>query len=92
MVGRLEVLEDAVLELLLLRRAQLTRVVSLLERALAAHRHHRVDELGVALHCDSLLVHVCGSSCVLRSGGTEDVWVELILYYKSRTAERVLFY
>lgn len=59
MVGCLEVLEDAVLELLLLSAAELARGMSALEGTLAAHSHHGVDKLGVAFHCDSLLIHVC---------------------------------
>ena len=56
-VGRLEVLEDTVLELLLLTARKLSGVVSSLQRALTAHSHHGVDKLSVALHCDSLLIH-----------------------------------
>ena len=63
MVGGLEVLKDAVLELGLLGGGQIVRVVGLLKGALAAHSHHSVDELGVALHSDSLLVHVCWLIC-----------------------------
>ena len=59
MVGRLEVLHDAVLELFLLGGRELVTGVAALEGALAADAHHGVNELGVALHGDSLLVHVC---------------------------------
>ena len=45
-----------------------------LEGALAAHGHHSVDELSVALHCDSLLIHF-----VLL------VWVQLILLIINRS-------
>lgn len=57
-VGGLEVLEDAVLELLLLGLGELTRGVGALKSAFTADGHHGVDELGVALHGDSFLVHV----------------------------------
>ena len=33
--------------------------MALLEGALTADGHHGVDELGVALHSDSFLIHVC---------------------------------
>ena len=57
-VRGLKVLHDAVLELLLLGGGQLVARVASLHGALAANGHHGVDELGVALHSDSLLVHV----------------------------------
>ena len=63
MVGSLEVLEDTVLELLLLVGREFSTGVGLLEGALTAHGHHGLDELGVALHGDSLLVHVCLRLC-----------------------------
>ena len=56
-VGSLEILENAVLELGLLLCAELIAGMGLLEGALTADGHHGVDELGVALHSDSLLVH-----------------------------------
>jgi len=62
-VGSLEILEDAVLELALLSRAELTSVMGALECALTANGHHSVDKLSVAFHCDSLLIHVYGFLC-----------------------------
>ena len=58
-VGRLEVLHDAVLELFLLSGRELIAGVATFKSALAAHAHHRVDELSIALHGNSLLIHVC---------------------------------
>ena len=62
-VGSFKILKDAVLELSLLGRAELTSVMSALECALTANGHHSVDKLSVAFHCDSLLIHVYGFLC-----------------------------
>ena len=56
MVGGLEELDDAVVELLLLVGAELVAAVSLLEGLLAADVEHAGEHVGVAFHCDSFHV------------------------------------
>ena len=57
-IGSLEVLKDAVLELCRLILGEFGAGVTLLEGAVAANAHHGMDELSVALHRDSFLIHV----------------------------------
>ena len=57
-VGGLEELSDAVVELLLLVRGELGLSVSLLKGLLTAQREHAREHVGVALHRDSLHVSV----------------------------------
>ena len=56
MVGGLEELHDAVVELLLFVGAELVAAVGLLEGLLAADVEHACEHVGVALHCDSFHV------------------------------------
>ena len=53
-VGGLEELQDAVVELLLFIGAKLVAAVGLFEGLLAADVEHAGEHVSVALHCDSL--------------------------------------